>query len=318
MCICNNATDEGEMWMKQTMPTIHTPEPLIIRPPSEADSLLLRVVRGCNWNRCMFCGIYDLYHQPHELRSLEEVLKDIDALKLYWGDRPRTAFLGDANPLELPNTFLVPVLDYLRERFPTLERITSYARASSIYTKSLEDLKELAAHGLSRVHVGLESGSDPILRFHRKGLNQKVLIEAGTKVRNAGIELSFYVLLGLGGRDRWREHIQESAKVINATIPEFIRMRRLWIHPMSRLAGEVFAGRFVEQSPEGTVRELRMFLELVEVDGPYLTCDHANNYLPVRGWLLRDREHMVRSIDRFLQLPEEQRMRHYESVGSVI
>lgn len=297
---------------------MHTPESLIIRPPSEAHSLLVRVVRGCNWNRCLFCGIYDLYHQPHELRSLEEVLKDIDALKAYWGDRPKSAFLGDANPLELPNAFLVPVLDYLKERFPSLERVTSYARASSLYTKSIDDLCELARHGLSRVHVGLESGSDAVLRFHRKGINQNVLINAGRKVREAGIELSFYVLLGLGGADRWREHIDESAKVINATTPEFIRIRRLWIHRMSRLAAEVFAGRFKEQSPEGTLRELRLLIELISVDGPLLTCDHANNYLPLQGRLLEDRQSMLEAIDRFLDLPEEIRESHYESVGSVI
>jgi radical SAM superfamily enzyme YgiQ (UPF0313 family) len=266
----------------------------------------------------MFCGIYDLFNQPHELRSLEDVLEDIDAMKEFWGDRPRTAFLGDANPLELPVAFLVPVLDRLRERFPTVQRITSYARASSIYTKSLEELRELARHGLTRVHVGLESGSDTILRFHHKGLNQKVLIESGKKVREAGIELSVYVLLGLGGRDRGEEHAQESSKVINATCPEFVRIRRLWIHPMSRLAASIHAGGFTEQTPEGTVHELRMLVQGITVDGPYLTCDHANNYLPVHGRFLGDKDAMLGEIDRFLGLPETARQRHYEAVGSVI
>ena len=297
---------------------MHMPEGLIIRPPSEAHSLLVRVVRGCNWNRCMFCGIYDLYNQPHEIRPLDEVLADIDALKAYWGDSPKTAFLGDANPLELPVGFLVPVLDRLRERFPAIKRITSYARSSSLYTKSIEDLKELARHGLTRVHVGLESGSDIILRYHHKGINQKVLIESGRKVHEAGIELSFYVLLGLGGKDRWQEHIQESSKVLNATSPEFIRVRRLWIHPMSRLAAEVFAGRFEEQTPEGTVVELRMLVDLVTVDGPYITCDHSNNYLTVHGRFLKDKEAMVAEIDRFLNMSETTRKRHYDAVGSGI
>jgi len=297
---------------------MHVPEGLIIRPPSEAGSLLLRVVRGCHWNRCRFCGIYDLYGQPFEVRSLEEVLQDVDTLKEYWGDLPTTAFLGDADPLERPVDFLAPVLDRLRERFPGLTRITAYARASSLFRKSLEDLKTLAEHGLSRVHVGLETGCDDLLKFHRKGVNQRVLIEAGRNVREAGIELSFYVLLGLGGRDRGDEHILESARVIHATVPEFIRIRRLWIHPFSKLAQEVQAGRFLEQTAEGTVRELRLLVENIQVEGPYLVCDHGNNYLPVQGRFLQDREAMLRLIDEFLGQPDADRERHYRCVGSAI
>ncbi len=297
---------------------MHIPEALIIRPPSEAGSLLLRVVRGCHWNRCRFCGIYELYGQPFETRPLEDVLADIDALKEIWGDRARTAFLGDADPLQRPVEFLVPILDRLRERLPGLERVTAYARASSLYTKSQEDLETLRRHGLDRVHVGLETGSDFLLRFHRKGSSQRVAIEAGRKVRRAGIELSFYVLLGLGGRDRWEEHMVETAVVINETVPDFVRIRRLWIHPHTTLGEAIRRGEFREQTPEGTVRELRLLVDRIEVDGPYLTCDHANNYLPVHGRLLAEREEMLEKIDRFLALPEETRRRRYEAVGSVI
>lgn len=297
---------------------MRSPESLIIRPPSEAGSLLLRVVRGCHWNRCQFCGIYDHFGQPFEVRPLEDVLEDIDLLRDYWGDRPRTAFLGDADPLERPTEYLVPVLKRLRERFPGLERVTAYARSSSLHTKSLEDLSTLAASGLDRVHVGLETGSDALLRFHRKGTSQKVLIASGRKVRQASLELSFYVLLGLGGQDRWEEHARETARVINATAPEFVRVRRLWIHPEARLAQEVREGRFQEQSPEGTVRELRLLVEGIEVDGPYLTCDHANNYVPIHGKLLAEKEAMLGEIDEFLGLPEGKRERHYRATGSVI
>lgn len=294
------------------------PEGLIIRPPSEAGSLLLRVVRGCHWNRCKFCGIYDLYEQPFERRTLEDVLRDIKLLKLYWGDGATSAFLGDADPLERPVDFLVPILARLRQAFPRIKRITAYARASSLYRKSLEELRALAAHGLSRLHVGLESGCDEVLRFHRKGTSQKILIEAGRRVRAAGLELSFYVLLGLGGRERWKEHALGSAHVINETAPEFIRIRRLWIHPMSRLAREVKAGTFAEQTPEGTVQELRLLIHETRVEGPTLLCDHANNYLPVQGRFQIDRARMLAEIDAFLARPQAARERHYASVGSVI
>ncbi|MEW6440216.1 MAG: radical SAM protein [bacterium] len=297
---------------------MRVPEGLIIRPPSEAGSLLVRVVRGCHWNRCRFCGIYDLYGQPFEVRPLEDVLEDIDLLKEYWGDLPKTAFLGDADPLERPVAFLAPILDRLRERFPGLVRVTAYARASSLYRKSPEELETLARHGLDRVHVGLETGCDALLRFHKKGISQKVVIEAGRRVREAGIELSFYVLLGLGGREHWEAHAADSALVINETVPEFIRIRRLWIHPLSRLASELKAGTFQEQTAEGTVRELRRLVEGITVQGPFLACDHANNYFPVEGRFLEDREVMLGRIDAFLAQPPEERERHYRCVGSVI
>jgi radical SAM superfamily enzyme YgiQ (UPF0313 family) len=239
-------------------------------------------------------------------------------LKPYWGDSPRTAFLGDADPLERPADDLVPILDRLRERFPTVERVTAYARASSLYTKSPEEIKKLGEHGLDRVHIGLETGSDALLRFHKKGISQNVLIEAGKKVRDAGIDLSFYVLLGLGGSDRWEEHMTETAKVVNETRPDFIRIRRLWIHPYTKLAQEIRKGNFQEQSPEGTVRELRLLVDRITVDGPYLTCDHANNYLSLHGTLLADKQGMLEEIDTFLGLPEDTRNRHYQAVGSVI
>jgi radical SAM superfamily enzyme YgiQ (UPF0313 family) len=297
---------------------MRVPEGLIIRPPSEAGSLLLRVVRGCHWNRCRFCGIYEAYGQPFETRPVQDVLEDIDLLKEYWGDHARTAFLGDADPLQRPAAELVPILKRLRERFPTVERVTAYARASSIYNKSLEELQALRASGLDRVHVGLETGSEALLRFHKKGISQRILIDSGQKARRAGIELSYYVLLGLGGIDRWEEHMVETAKVINRTCPEFIRIRRLWIHPHTKLAEEIRKGLFREQPPEGTVNELRLLVEHITVDGPHLTCDHANNYLPLRGNLLGDKQAMLEEIDTFLGLPEEARERHYRAVGSVI
>lgn len=297
---------------------MRVPEGLIIRPPSEARSMLLRVVRGCHWNRCRFCGIYDLYEQPFEVRPLEDVLEDIDLLKEYWSDKAKTAFLGDADPMERPAAFLLPILERLYQRFPALERVTAYGRASSLNRKTLEELKALAAQGLTRIHVGLESGSDEVLRFHRKGAGQKMLIDIGRKVRKAGISLSFYVLLGLGGRDLWQAHATETAHVINETRPEFVRIRRLWIHPHSKLGQEVQAGTFKEQTPEGTVEELRLLIDKISVTGPYLTCDHANNYLPIHGSLPEDKEAMLAVIDQFLEKPQEERQRHYKAVGSVI
>jgi len=297
---------------------MHEPEHLVIRPPSEARSLLVRVVRGCNWNRCSFCGIYDLFGTPYSTRSLDEVLADIDSLSVMYGDIFRTAFIGDANPLDLETDFLVAVLRHLRLKFPRVERATSYARASSLQKKSIEDLIAIHEAGLDRVHVGLESGSNRVLKFQMKGTSQKQLIEAGKKAIDSGMELSYYFLSGLGGRELWEEHAMESAKVFTEVKPHFIRVRRLFIHPASKLMEKVQAGAFTEQSPEGTVIELRLLLENIDADGSTFTCDHANNFLPVHGTLNAEKAKMLSLIDSFLALPHHQRIAHYNSVPSVI
>jgi len=294
------------------------PEQLVIRPPSEAKSLLVRVVRGCHWNRCNFCGIYDLFGVPYSERSLEEVLHDIDALSDMYGDIFTSAFLGDADPLKLDTGFLVAVLKHLRETFPRLKRVTAYGRASSLAKKSLEELSAVSEAGLDRVHVGLESGSDRVLRLQKKGTSHAQLVDAGKKAVSAGMELSFYFLLGLGGRELWKEHVQESVKVLNEVKPHFIRIRRLFIHPMSRLSEKLKSGEFQEQTPEETVLELRELLAGLDAEGTTFACDHANNYLQVFGRLNAEKDRMLEIIDSFLALPERQRAAHYASVPSVI
>jgi len=297
---------------------MHVPEHLVIRPPSEAKSLLVRVVRGCNWNRCLFCGIYDYFETPYSERSLDEVIMDIDALSEMYGDIFKTAFLGDANPLELPTYFLVEILKHLRKKFPSLTRVTSYARASSLAKKSAEELKAIREAGLDRAHVGMESGSNAVLALHKKGTNQKQLIEAGLKTMSSGMELSYYFLLGLGGQALWKDHVKGSAEVLNAVKPHFIRVRRLWIHPMSRLMDKIKAGEFKEQNPEGTVIELKGLIESLDPCPSVLACDHANNYIQVFGRLDSDHEKMLKAVNAFLALPEDQRMEHYRSIPSVI
>ncbi len=298
--------------------TMHEPEHLVIRPPSEARSLLVRTVRGCNWNRCLFCGIYDLFGTPYSTRSLDEVIKDIDALHDIYGDIFKTAFIGDANPISLDTEFLVTVLTHLRERFPRVQRVTSYGRASSLQKKTVEELRAIHEAGLDRVHVGLESGSDAVLKLQVKGTNQKQLIEAGLKTMLSGMELSYYFLSGLGGQDLWEEHARESARVFTEVKPHFIRVRRLYIHPMSRLMAKLRSGEFREQTPEGTVLELRALIDHLDAEGTTFTTDHANNYLQVHGTLNAEKTAMLGMIDSFLALPEHRRVEHYNSTPSVI
>lgn len=297
---------------------MHSPEQLVIRPPSEAHSLLIRTVRGCDWNRCLFCGIYDLFGVPHSTRSLEEVLEDIDAYAGMYGDAFETAFLGDANPLQLPTDFLVKILVHVRKRFPSLKRVTAYGRASSLAKKSADELNAIHAAGLDRVHTGMESGSNAVLALHKKGTNSPQLISAGLKTMASGMELSYYFLLGLGGQALWQDHVKGSAEVLNAVKPHFIRVRRLWIHPASRLMEKIHAGEFTEQTPEGTVVELRDLLASLDPSPTVLACDHANNYIQVFGRLDEDRDEMLKTLDAFLSLPEQVRQEHYRSRPSVL
>ena len=204
-----------------------------IRPPSEWRSGLVRVTRGCHWNRCRFCGIYPHLGEPDfSIRPLQEILNDIDYLKMR---RPEVdaIFLGDADPLQAGAGTIRTIADYLYRQFPQLQRLTAYARASTLKKTGKITIAELAETGLNRIHLGLESGSDEILRYHRKGQNGKMIREVALWLKESGIELSVYVLLGLGGEALWREHILATADLLNDIVPEFIRLRRLWIYPPS-------------------------------------------------------------------------------------
>jgi radical SAM superfamily enzyme YgiQ (UPF0313 family) len=297
---------------------MHEPEQLVIRPPSEARSLLVRLTRGCDWNRCLFCGIYDLFGTPYSTRTASEVKLDIDALAERHSGWFKTAFLGDANPLSMPAEDLVDILRHLKQKFPAIMRVTAYGRASSIWKKTDEELKAIRASGLDRLHIGMESGSDEVLRLQKKGTSSKQLIETGQRAKAAGFEVSFYLLLGLGGQALSKDHVQGSARVINEALPDFVRVRRLWVHPASRLNSLIEAGEFIEQTPEGTVIELRDILSGLTCSGTHFTCDHANNYIQVHGELMKDKPAMLGVIDNLLKLPESERNRHYESMPSVI
>ena len=302
------------------------PETPIIRPPSEWRSLLIRVTRGCKWNRCRFCGIY-----PHlgavdfSIRKIAEVKHDIDLLRQRCSGSFDTAFIGDADPLQAGVEAFSEIATYLRRTFP-IKRLTCYARASTLYKLKQDSLNRLAATGLDRVHIGLESGDDETLRFHKKGQTAAMVRQTAIRLKKAGIEVSFYVLLGLGGRDRWREHILKTARLINETEPEFVRIRRLWLYgenslfdgPSCPLWHAIRTGVFIPQTPEGTVLELKLFLELLEPLATFMVCDHENNFVQVSGMVREDKEEMLAEIDGFLALPVSEREAHYQAVGGRI
>ncbi|GAX59987.1 Fe-S oxidoreductase [Candidatus Scalindua japonica] len=295
----------------------------IIRPPSEWRSLLVRITRGCKWDLCRFCGIYPHFGEPgFSVRTVADIKNDINLLKQQHPGA-ETAFFGDADPLQAGVDTFVEIAEYLRKLIP-VKRLTCYARASTIRKLKEDAIKNLARAGLNRVHIGLESGDIKILRFHRKGQTPEMIREITDWLKKTGIEISFYVLLGLGGSNHWHDHIHETAKLINETGPEFIRIRRLWLYekdavlsgPESPLLKEIRNGSFQPQTPEGCVVELRYLIEKLDNLSTFVICDHVNNYVQVSGNVREDKEDMLKTIDSFLALPENEREAHYRAVDS--
>jgi len=315
-----------------------------IRPPSEAYSLLVRVTRNCPWNRCKFCPIYK--GSKFQLRSVDEVKRDIDiakaihdkieelvrksgrgdsvrevaamvcsnapndacrnvALWMYAGGKH--AFLQDANTLIIKTPDLVEVIKYLKKTFPGIDRITSYARSKTAARKTLDELVELHKAGLSRLHIGVESGYDPVLAFMDKGVTAADHIAGGKNIVASGISLCAYVMPGAGGKKMWREHALETARVLNEIDPDFIRLRTLTIQPRMLLHNDVASGDFVRLTDEEIVEEIKLFIENLNVHSQVVS-DHMMNLLPdVEGKLPEDKEKILAVIARFQNLPPEER-----------
>jgi hypothetical protein len=321
-----------------------------IRPPSEANSLLIRVTRNCTWNKCAFCLTYK--GERFAKRSIEEVKEDIQAAKaiadeikalswrtscggevtkelvegifnsprlyderyrsiavwLYYGGRH--VFLQDANSITVKTPELIEILTFLREQFPQVERITSYGRAKTIAQgKSIEELKQLKEAGLTRLHVGLETGWDFLLAYMNKGVTAAEHIEAGQKVMASGIELSEYVILGLGGRKWWQEHARETAKVLNQINPNFIRLRSLKVLAPMDLQKKIDEGAFELQTEEEMIVEERLLIESLNGITSTFVSDHILNLLAeVEGKFPEDKEYMLKVIDAFLALSAEEKL----------
>jgi radical SAM superfamily enzyme YgiQ (UPF0313 family) len=237
-------------------------------------------------------------HTPEGFRSV--------ALWLYSGGK--NAFLQDGNNLVLKTDDLVEILRYLRETFPSIERITSYARAKTVSKKTVEELQGLGRAGLSRIHIGLETGYDPLLEYMKKGVTAQEHIDAGRKVKQSGISLSEYVILGLGGKAMWREHAIETAKVLNQIAPDFIRVRTLKVLKTMPLYEKVERGEFVLLSDDEIVVEERSLIDHLEGIHSTFVSDHILNLLEeVEGKLPEEKEKLLALIDRYLLLPPRER-----------
>jgi radical SAM superfamily enzyme YgiQ (UPF0313 family) len=244
------------------------------RPPNEAHSALIRITRGCPWNRCTFCAMYK--HLTFERKPLEDLKQDVLIARKIYG-KARTIFLGDSDNLVHKN--LPEIVAFIRKTFPEAGRMTSYARVKSILRNKLDFLVALRQAGLDRLHLGLESGDPVVLERLCKGATPEQMIKGAQKAKSAGFEISFYLLSGAGGRDRWREHATESARVLNSAGPDFIRLRALTIQRGTPLAEKLIDGQFELTPPLERLKEVELFLASLNLENCYLASDHVTNYL---------------------------------------
>jgi radical SAM superfamily enzyme YgiQ (UPF0313 family) len=272
------------------------------RPPNEAGSALIRITRGCPWNRCAFCAMYK--QEKFKAKSLKEIKVDIETAKEIYGPAD-TIFLGDSDNLVHKN--LPEIITLIRKTFPESKRITTYARAKTIISRKMNFLKAVRENGLNRLHLGLESGDSVVLDRMCKGATPEEMIQAGQKAKKVGFEISFYVLCGAGGKDRWREHAINSALVLNKTKPDFIRLRTLTVQHNTPLDDKLLNSEFSLTPPLERLKEVKLFIEKLELKNCFLASDHVTNYLwadhmafyqGVAGELPAEKERMLESVER--------------------
>jgi len=277
-------------------------EGVIYRPPSEASSLLIQATIGCPHNKCTFCQMYK--GTRFRLRPVQEIKEDLAMAREYYGDRIYSIFFPDGNTIIMKTEQLEEIFLYARELFPHLQRITVYGSARFVNKKSLQDLQRLKEAGLRRVHTGMESGDDVTLARINKGVTSAEIIEAGLKLKEAGLEVSEYYLVGIGGLDRTREHALESARVLSAISPDYIRLRTFVPVPNTPLYEDYRQGKFKLLSPHQALQEVRLLVENLQCNNSMVLSDHVSNYWDVHGLIPQDREEMLADLDQAFAIDE--------------
>ncbi len=272
-------------------------EGMIIRPPSEAYSLLLQVTVGCSHNRCTFCETYK--DKKFRIKSIEEIAEDIREASLY--RRVERVFLCDGDALIIPQEKLKEILRMIKEQIRGVERISTYGNAKSALKKSVEELRELRELGLSMVYLGVETGSEDLLREIHKGVTVAQTIEAGRRIKQAGMILSVTVILGLGGIERSQEHALETAKILTAIDPDYVGALTLMLIPGTPIYEQYKSGKLPQPDQFGYLRELSLIIANADFTNCFFTANHASNYLPIRARLPQEKEQIVDTVNRIIE-----------------
>ena len=279
----------------------------VIRPPSEASSLIVQVTYGCSNDTCDFCGTY--LDKPFGVRPFNEVVDDVIGLPSSVRGRVRRVFLADGDALALSPSKLHDVLDLLHRALPDLERVSSYANARNLLAKNVEELAGLRQNGLALLYLGLESGDDQTLADVHKGMTVAEQIEGCRRASEAGIQLSVTAILGLAGTARSREHGEATGKALSAIDPAYIGILTLMLTPGTAMERRVASGDLVLPDSIGILRELRAIVAALDVTDCLFRSNHASNYLPVGGRLPRDKAALLAALDKVLLAPESVQLR---------
>lgn len=273
-------------------------ERMVIRPPSEAGSLLLPVTIGCSHNKCTFCCTY--IGVKFRIRPVDDIKRDIDQVAQNYSWSVRRVFLEEGDALICPQRRLVEVLEYLNKKFPYLERVGTYATPQSALIKSVDQLKELNRLGLKIAYLGVETGDEELLKKVKKGATYAQLVEAGRKLKEGGITLSVTVLLGLGGVEGSREHALKTGRVLSDIDPDFAGALTLMLVPGTPLHKDWKEGRFSLISPFQSLEELKLMIENSNFTNCFFTANHASNYLPLKVRLPGQKAEVIEMIDKVL------------------
>jgi radical SAM superfamily enzyme YgiQ (UPF0313 family) len=279
----------------------------VIRPPSEADSLIVQVTYGCSNNTCDFCGTY--LEKPFSVRPFDEVVEDVTGLPVSVRQRVRRVFLADGDAMALSSRKLDAILDLLHRALPALERVSSYANARNLLGKSVEELAALRERGIELLYLGLESGDEQTLADIHKGITVAEQIEGCRRASDAGMQLSVTAILGLAGRERSLVHAAATGQVLSTIDPEYIGLLTLMLTPGTAMERKVATSQVVLPGSIGMLRELREIVAHLDVTDCLFRCNHASNYLPIGGRLPVDKTTILAQLDRVLDAPAATQLR---------
>ena len=273
----------------------------LYRPPSEAYSYILQVTIGCSHNRCTFCNMY--MEKQFRVRPLDDVLEDLVMARRAYRKVQRI-FLADGDALIVKTSDLRAILGTIKNLFPECERVTSYASARDLLLKTPEELEELHALGLDMIYLGLESGSEKVLKDINKGVTVEETVEGALKAKAAGIKLSVTEITGLAGQDGMEEHALLSARALSRMNPEYIGLMTLTLRRGTKMTADWEAGRFKRLTPRQYLEEQRILIANLDSEGSILRSNHISNYVQLRGTMNRDKGRMLATLDTALKDPE--------------
>jgi radical SAM superfamily enzyme YgiQ (UPF0313 family) len=272
-------------------------EGMIIRPPSEANSILLQATLGCSHNKCTFCGTFR--EKRFDIKKDDIIFEDIEFARTHC-KRQNRLFICDGDAMVIPQKRLVAILKQIRERLPWVERVGLYANTKGIGLKTDEQLKELCDLGVKIAYMGLESGDDQVLKEIRKGATSEKMITMGRRIKNSGIKLSVTVLIGLAGRERSKIHAMETGKVLSAMDPDYVGALSLMLIPGTELHADYKNGKFELINPEEMLTELGVMIASTNLTRGLFHANHASNYLPIRARLPEEKEKTLNLISQAL------------------